>query len=246
MPGIADDLSFWPREEREHEVFCPLALEDPVCGDGEGKEDAGEDLKGGLGNRDGWMDQRGTAREVMEAAVEADEELVFKAAGMGGCLLQLCMRARTSERLLNLADCLRNDQPQQQRHDAEQREVVEEHSDRPRNPPRLECVHPWTHRGRDRHGDEEQRDHDPDLPERQRERDHADTDRSHNQSLTGGGHLGRNGFRSNPVAQPRRRRDEWCPRRPRTADVLGPSRPPTPLVSGQTVASQWAATSGGS
>ena len=76
--------------------------------------------------------------------------------------------------VLDLADQVRHDEPQEQPDQVDQREVVKEYAERARN---LSCgqpIHAGAHRRGARDGEEEQCDHDLELPERERGNDHRD------------------------------------------------------------------------
>ena len=71
------------------------------------------------------MDERASRREPPQALVDAREDLVLDPARVRGLLVQ----ARRADRLLDLVDRRRDDEPEEERDRAGEREVVDEDAD---------------------------------------------------------------------------------------------------------------------
>ena len=94
-------------------------------------------------------------------------------------LLQVGRLRRQSLRAecrLDLAQRARDDDPEQQRDECEEREVVEEKPEPAGKTPAAEPFDAGTHRRRDDHAEEDERDQQLQLPQRECSRDDRDDD----------------------------------------------------------------------
>ena len=189
VPGLTHDQASASRDELEHELLGPVALEDPVRGGREDEEDRDEHLDGLRRDRDRRMDQRGSRRQLLELSLDADEEVVLDAGRVIRRLAKLARRRRhVSDGGRELIDRGRNRQPEQQPDRDAERGEVEKHADRARHAEGAELVDARPHRGRHREPEQEQKDEQPQLPERQRPGDDADHDHRRDECPHRGAH----------------------------------------------------------
>ena len=91
--------------------------------------------------------------------------------------VELALRGRDgAECLADLTGGTGDDQPEEERNDACQRQVVDGKAEAARHPPGVQPFDSGSHRGCDHQSEEEQRQQDAQLPERKGERDDADDD----------------------------------------------------------------------
>jgi hypothetical protein len=171
VPGVAQRLALRSRQESRDQVDRAVALEDPVRGDGEGEEDAHDDLHGERSDRE----RLARARQVLEPVLEMHEHLVLDAGRVVLRLLEVAGLGRDAldaERLLHLVQRPRHGEPQQQADEGEHPQIVERDPDPARHAPLREPLHARPHRRGDDDPQEEQADQQLELPQRERGRDH--------------------------------------------------------------------------
>ena len=142
-------------------------------------------------DRDRTVDDAARRGQFLQALLQADEELVLDPGRVLRLLVQLLLRGgNAAERLVDLVDRARHDQPQQQRDRADDRQVVERQAERPRHLVDCEPVDARPHRGGQDQAEEDERQHDLHLPEREHADDHGDRDQGRDEGSAGSfGHL---------------------------------------------------------
>ena len=116
-----------PGYERLHEADRPVALEDPVRRHREDEQDADEHLERGLRHLESGVDELGTARQPPQPLLETAEDLALDT----GRLTSLLMERGRRRCRLHLVNRARHEEPQNDPHDQQDREVVQEHARRP-------------------------------------------------------------------------------------------------------------------
>jgi hypothetical protein len=126
-------------------------------------------------DRDRAVDDAAGGRQLVEPLLQPDEELVLDPRRVLRLLVELLLGGRhAADRLVDLVDRARDREPQQQPDRAHDRDVVQRYSQRPRDPVLREPLDPGSHRRGDDEAEEDEREHDLHLPERQSERDDRD------------------------------------------------------------------------
>jgi hypothetical protein len=117
-------------DEGGDEADGVVALEDPVGGGGEDKEDADSDLDSEDRGLEGRIDELLGAWQPFEAAVEPAEHLALYAR----------LVLRVSDRGLDLFDGARDDRPEQEADEPDERAVVDEDAGAPRDAATAKCL----------------------------------------------------------------------------------------------------------
>jgi hypothetical protein len=172
LPRVPDDLPMPAGNEPEHEALGALTLEDPVRRRREHEEDPDQDLEAEDGRIERVRDDVARLRQPVEPAVDRHERVVLPAglAARGG------RDAVPADCCLHLVDRPRNDEPEQQADEAGERCVVDCDTEATGDPPALERLHSGAHRRGHDEGEEDERDQQLQLPEREYGHDHADRD----------------------------------------------------------------------
>ena len=158
------------RHERLDERDRPVALEDPVGADGEHEQDPDEDLEQRLRHGDRRVEEARSGRELPQPLVDCGEDLMPDPVRVDGGVMKLRLRGRqlAADRMVDLRNRDGHDQIEEQADRSEETEVVDDdacaagYSEAP-----VEPLDARSHRRGDHETEEEQRNHDPELPERQ-------------------------------------------------------------------------------
>ena len=114
-------------------------------------------------------------RHFAQALVDRRQQVVLEAFGMRRLLVDLLLR-RSAQRVLHLIDRARDDEPQGESQHAADGEVVEHEPDRARNAEPGEPFDPGAQRGSEDEGEEDECQHELELPQGERDRDDRDHD----------------------------------------------------------------------
>ena len=175
-------------------AIVAVALEDPVGADREHEQDPDEDLEQRLRHRDRGVEEARARRELPQPLVDRAQDLVPDPVRVDGGVVELRLRGRhRADRVVDLRDRDRHDEVEEEPDRGEEAEVVEDDADAARHArPAVEPLDARPHRRGDHEAEEEQRDDDPDLPERECEDDDRDGDeRRRRRFACGSSHLSR-------------------------------------------------------
>ena len=167
-PGVADELPFWPRDERADESDRAVALEDPVGGGGEDEEDANQNLECLRADLEARTNQLGRRGEVAQPLLECDEYFVLDARRVLGRLGEVVSRGRNggdAKSRLNLPERSRHDKPGEQGDQPDNGQIVDRHANALRDAPSTECLDSGAHRSGEHEAKEHQRHDKPQLPD---------------------------------------------------------------------------------
>src|SRR5262249_2473519 len=125
--------------------------------------------------------------QLAQPLLQADEELVLDPGRVLRLLREVLLGGGdAAERLVGLVDGTRDREPEQERDRADDRDVVERDAERARYAAGGEPLDPGPHRGGDDQPEEDERDHDLELPDRERKGDDGHRDKCRDERLAGG------------------------------------------------------------
>ena len=156
--------------ERLHEADRRVALEDPVCADGEHEQDPDEDLEQRLRHGDRGVKEARARGKLPQSLVDRAQDLVPDPLRVDGGVMQLRLRGRqlAADRVVDLRDRDGHDEIEKEPDCGEKAEVMEDDARALRHSrASIEPVHARPHRRCDHEAEKEQCDDDPELPERQ-------------------------------------------------------------------------------
>ena len=140
---------------------------DPVGGAREHEKDADEDLDGFSAGVECRVHDAARLRELLQLVLETDEDVVFDPGRVARGLLQMLSRLRhVADRVLHLAEQVRDDLPEQKADQHRQHGVVQKDTRSTRDAIERQPLDARPHRRGEHEAKEEQRDEHLQLPDR--------------------------------------------------------------------------------
>src|SRR5215472_5652270 len=167
-PGVPRHPPLPARHHRLDERDRPVALEDPVGADGEHEQDSDEDLEQRLRHGHRGVEEACPRRELSQPLVDRAQDLVPEPVRVCRRLVERLLRGRhVADRVVDLSDRHRDDEVEEDRDRGEEAEVMDDDADGSRQSgATVQPLDARPHGRGDHEAEEEQRDHDPELPER--------------------------------------------------------------------------------